>query len=212
MTDPHLITSLPHLDRTYDAAPVAASLIKELPFINDAYRTLIAASPFCVLATCGPDGLDASPRGDGPGFVRVLDEKTLLLPDRRGNFRLDSLRNIIADSRVGLLFLIPGVGETLRVNGRAVISTEPDLLASFAVEGNAPRSVLRITVDTIFFQCARALTRSKLWDPTQYVDRHSLPSTGTLTVAARDSKHDTSEFDASAYDAILTERQKATLY
>lgn len=212
MTEPHLVTSLEHLGQIYDCAPAPASLLKELPVINDAYRALIAASPFCVLSTCGPDGLDASPRGDGPGFVRVVDEKTLLLPDRRGNFRLDSLRNIVTDPRVGLLFLIPGVGETLRINGRAGISIEPALLASFAVDGKAPRSVLQITVDTIFFQCARALTRSRLWDPAHFVDRSTLPSTGTLTVAARDHKRDTTEFDATAYDAILAERQKATLY
>jgi len=212
LSDRHLITSLERLTQVYDVAPAPASLLKELPIINDAYRALIAASPFCVLATSGPDGLDASPRGDGPGFVRVADERTLLLPDRRGNFRLDSLKNILRDPRVGLLFLIPGVGETLRVNGRAMITTNPELLASFAVDDKPLRSVLRITVDTVYFQCARALARSKLWDPGSHVDRKSLPSTGTLTTAARDHKGDATPFDGEAYDAFLAERQKSSLY
>jgi uncharacterized protein len=205
------ITSSEQLEALY-GQPAIGSLLKEIPVINAAYRALIEASPFCVLATSGPEGLDASPRGDAPGFVRVADEKTLLLPDRRGNQRIDSLRNIVRDPRVALLFLIPGVGETLRVNGRGVLTADPAVLLSFAVEGKRPNTVLRVTVDAVYFQCARALARSKLWDPASVVDRKSLPSTGTLTVAARDTKRDTTEFDASAYDAVLEERQKATLY
>lgn len=211
MSDPHVITSMAQLEALY-GQPVLGSVLKEISVINAAYRALIEASPFCVLATCGPEGLDASPRGDAPGFVRVIDEKTLLLPDRRGNQRIDSLRNIVRDPRVALLFLIPGIGETLRVNGRGVLTTDPDVLASFAVGDKLPQTVLRLTVDAIYFQCARALARSKLWDPAHYVDRKSLPSTGTLTVAARDTKGHTATFDAAAYDAALAERQKATLY
>ncbi len=211
MHQPHAIMTIEQLDALY-GAPAIGSILKEIPIINDAYRALIEASPFCVLATSGPEGLDASPRGDAPGFVRVVDEKTLLLPDRRGNQRIDSLRNIVRDPRVALLFLIPGVGETLRVNGRGVLTNDPEVLNSFAVDGKVPNTVLRLTVEAVYFQCARALARSKLWDPASHVDRRSLPSTGTLTVAARDSKRDTTEFDASAYDAVLTERQKATLY
>src|SRR5690606_35579931 len=139
------------------------------------YRALIEAAPFAVLATNGPDGLDCSPRGDGPGFVDVRDETTLLLPDRRGNNRIDSLRNIVHDPRVALLFLIPGMGETLRVNGRASISVDPDLLARFAVSERAPRTVLIISVDTVFFQCSRAILRSHLWNPESHVARASLP-------------------------------------
>ena len=211
MSDPHVITSTAQLEALY-GQPVLGSVLKEIPVINAAYRALIEASPFCILATCGPEGLDASPRGDAPGFVRVVDEKTLLLPDRRGNQRIDSLRNIVRDPRVALLFLIPGIGETLRVNGHGVLTTDPAILASFAVGDKQPQTVLRLTVDAIYFQCARALARSKLWDPAHFVDRKSLPSTGTLTVAARDTKGQTTEFDAAAYDAVLSERQKATLY
>ena len=211
MSDPHVITSTAQLEALY-GQPVLGSVLKEIPVINAAYRALIEASPFCILATCGPEGLDASPRGDAPGFVRVVDEKTLLLPDRRGNQRIDSLRNIVRDPRVALLFLIPGIGETLRVNGHGVLTTDPAILASFAVGDKLPQTVLRLTVDAIYFQCARALARSKLWDPAHFVDRKSLPSTGTLTVAARDTKGQTTEFDAAAYDAVLSERQKATLY
>src|SRR5512147_1284576 len=127
-------------------------------------------SPFAALATSGPEGLDCSPRGDLPGFVRIHDEKTLAMPDRRGNNRIDSLRNIVRDPRVALLFLIPGSGTTFRVNGRAVVSTDPELLASFAVEDHAPRSVIVVTVETAYFQCARAIVRSELWNPARHVD------------------------------------------
>lgn len=211
MSEPHTIKSVTDLEALY-GQPVLGSILKELPVVNAEYAKMIEASPFCVLATSGPEGLDASPRGDMHGLVRVVDEKTLLLPDRRGNQRIDSLRNIVRDPRVGLLFLIPGVGETLRVNGRADLTTDPALCASFAVDGKLPKCVLRITVEAVYFQCARAITRSRLWDPSAHVDRKSLPSTGTLTVAARDFKGRTDAFDAAEYDAVLAERQKATLY
>jgi uncharacterized protein len=211
MSDPHAVTTVAQLETIY-GQPVIGSILKELLVINDAYRALIEASPFCVLATAGPEGLDASPRGDLRGLIRVVDERTLLMPDRRGNQRIDSLRNVVRDPRVALLFLIPGVGETLRVNGRGQLTTDPALRASFAVDGKEPNTVLRITVEAIYFQCARAITRSQLWNPAHHVDRQSLPSTGTLTVAARDFKGRTDEFDAAAYDAALAERQKATLY
>lgn len=211
MADLHAITSMTALEALYGEPP-AASLLKELPVINAEYRAMIEASPFCVLATAGPEGLDASPRGDEGAIVRVLDERTLLLPDRRGNQRIDSLRNIVRDPRVGLLFLIPGVGETMRVNGRAEITADPQLVRAFTVEGKAPRVVIRITVEVVYFQCARAVMRSGLWDPARHVDRKSLPSTGTLTVAARDAKGRDDAFDATAYDAALATRQKATLW
>lgn len=163
--------------------PGEASLVKEADWITPEYRTLIEASPFVVLATGGPEGLDCSPRGDRPGFVRIHDERTLMLPDRRGNDRVDSLRNIIRDPRVGLLFLIPGSGTTLRINGRAAIAADPDLLASFAVENKAPRSVLVVTVETVFFQCARAIVRSELWNPDKRVDPKSLPTPGKILAA-----------------------------
>ena len=178
----HLVTDLAALERIYGTTPSEASLVKETDHIHPVYRALIEASPFAVLATSGPGGLDASPRGDMAGFVAVEDERTLLIPDRRGNNRIDSLRNILADPRVALLFLIPGVGETLRVNRRAAISVDPALLDRFAVDGKAPRSVLVVAVETVYFQCSRAIVRSQLWDPSRHVERSSLPSTGTYKV------------------------------
>lgn len=202
----HHITDLAGLEALY-GSPSAGSLKKEIDYLHPHYQQLIEASPFVVLATQGPDGLDASPRGDPAGFVRVHDEKTVLLPDRRGNNRIDSLRNILHDPRVGLLFLIPGVGETLRVNGRATISTDPDLLASFAINDKAPTTVLVIEVDRVFFQCSRAVLRASLWNPALHRERSSLPSTGTIL-------HDLSnaEINGQQYDQALPERVKSTLY
>ncbi|MCX6023187.1 MAG: pyridoxamine 5'-phosphate oxidase family protein [Chloroflexi bacterium] len=202
----HLITDLADLEALYGEVNEASTL-KEVGYLHPHYRALIAASPFAVLATAGPGGMDASPRGDAPGFVAVEDERTLLLPDRRGNNRADSLRNIIADPRVALLFLIPGVGETLRVNGRAAVSNDPALLQRFAVDGKPPRTVLIITVESAFFQCARAIIRSELWNPARHIPRSALPSTGAIL----------SDLSACAvggpdYDRELAERQRKTLY
>jgi PPOX class probable FMN-dependent enzyme len=201
-----IITDLTTLERLY-GAPSEASIVKEVNHIHPIYRKLIEASPFAVLATSGPGGLDASPRGDGPGFVLVGDEKTLLLPDRRGNNRTDTLRNIIGDPRVALLFLIPGIGETLRVNGRASISIEPALLQRFAVEGKEPRSVLVIAVETVYFQCSRAVVRADLWNPEKYASRAALPSTGAILAALSNAR-----LGGESYDRALPERVKATLY
>ncbi|MBB4038885.1 hypothetical protein GGR34_000514 [Microvirga flocculans] len=206
MPDSHIIASVAELESLY-GAPGEASLQKEIDRIVPEYRAFIEAAPFVALATAGPEGLDCSPRGDGPGFVRVADDKTLLLPDRRGNNRIDSLRNIVRDPRVALLFLIPGIGETLRVNGRAAISTEPGLLDSFAIDGKAPKTVLRIAVESVFFQCARAILRSELWNPQKHVARESLPSAGRILAALSGNR-----FDGEAYDKALPERQKTTLY
>jgi PPOX class probable FMN-dependent enzyme len=202
----HLITDVATLERLY-GHPSGAAVEKEVDYIHPHYRRLIAASPFVVLATSGPEGLDTSPRGDPAGFVMVEDEKTLLIPDRRGNNRVDSLRNIISNPHVALLFLIPGVGETLRVNGRAMISTAPALLDRFAVGGRLPRSVIVVRVDTVFFQCSRAVFRARLWDPAQHIDRASLPSLGTMLADISQSR-----IDAATYDRGLYERLKAQLY
>jgi hypothetical protein len=184
---PHVITTVAELESLY-GIPNEASTVKEVDWLTPHYRAYIEAAPFMALATSGPEGLDCSPRGDKPGFVRVHDDKTLMLPDRRGNNRIDSLRNIVRDPRVGLLFLIPGVGNTLRVNGHAHLSADPDLLESFAVEDKAPRSVTVITVDTVYFQCARALVRSELWNPERHVDPRSLPSAGEILAALSDNR------------------------
>jgi len=202
----HLITTIVDLESLYGEVN-KGSLLKETDRIVPEYRALIEASPFLALATRGPEGLDCSPRGDGPGFVRVEDEKTLLLPDRRGNNRIDSLKNIVRDPGVALLFLIPGIGETLRVNGRAAISVEPSLLESFSVDGKAPRSVIAITVEAVFFQCARAILRSELWNPQKHVARGSLPSAGRILAALSDN-----EVGGDAYDKELPERQRTSLY
>ncbi|MBS0220616.1 MAG: pyridoxamine 5'-phosphate oxidase family protein [Proteobacteria bacterium] len=179
---PDKITTVAELEALY-GQPNEASTVKEVGYVTPHYRAYIEAWPFAVLATGGPEGLDCSPRGDKPGFVRIHDERTLMLPDRRGNNRIDSLRNIVRDPRVALLFLIPGHGNTLRVNGRAHLSVEPSLLASFAVEEKAPRSVMVMTVETIYFQCARALVRSELWNPARHVDPRTLPTAGQILAA-----------------------------
>lgn len=176
------------------------SIAKEAPVITAHYRQFIEAAPFMALATCGPEGMDCSPRGDGPGFVRVADEKTLMIPDRRGNNRIDSLRNILREPKVGLLFLIPGVGETFRVNGRAQVSVDPELLASFEVDGKAPKSVIVVSVESVYFQCSRAILRSRLWDASRHVERKSLPSTGSILAGL------SQQIDGEAYDRELPAR------
>ena len=189
-----VISTLEELEALY-GQPAEPSLVKEVDHVTPHYRALIDASPFVVLATSGPEGLDCSPRGDGPGFVRVHDDRTLMLPDRRGNNRTDSLRNIIRDPRAALLFLIPGSGTTLRVNGRAHLSIEPALLSSFAVEGKAPRSVIVIAVESVYFQCARAIVRSDLWNPDKFVPAACLPTAGQILAALSDDRVGGEEYD-----------------
>lgn len=205
-----MLTTLTDLEAHYGEANERA-LRKEIDYVNADYRRFIESSPFVVLATGGPDGLDCSPRGDAPGFVRILDERTLALPDRPGNNRVDSLRNVVVAPQVGLLFMVPGVGETLRVNGRARVSTDADLLASFAVDGKPPRSVLVIDVESVYFHCSKAIVRSKLWDASQHVERSALPSAGAMLKRVN-AEHYGETFDADLYEANLAERVKATLY
>ncbi len=197
------------LERVYgDLGAVGeASTVKVADHITPHYRTFIAAAPFVSLATVGPEGLDCSPRGDRPGFVRVADPTTLLLPDRRGNNRIDSLRNVVRDPRVGLMFLIPGVGNALRVNGRAVIDDDPDLCASFAVDGKPPRTVMVIRVGEVYFQCARALIRSGLWRADAQVDPKSLPSPGEILAGLSEGR-----VGGTAYDEAWAERARQTLW
>jgi PPOX class probable FMN-dependent enzyme len=204
--EPHTITTVERLEELFGDVG-EASIKKEVSFVHPHYRALIEASPFAVLATSGPGGLDASPRGDPPGFVVVADETTLLIPERRGNNRIDSLRNIVSDPRVALLFLVPGVGETLRVNGQASISTAPDLIERFAMEGKPPKCVIVVKVDTVFFQCARAIHRSRLWQPAPDVAAGTVPSAGQMLAALTHGS-----IDGQTYDRELSARQKATLY
>jgi PPOX class probable FMN-dependent enzyme len=202
----HLVTTMEGLEALY-GEPYGPSIAKEIDHVNASYRAFIEAAPFFALATCGPEGLDCSPRGDARGFVRVLDEKTLLIPDRRGNNRIDSLRNLIRDPRVALLFLIPGVSETLRVIGRAAISADPALAASFIVNDKTPRTVIVVSVDRVYFQCAKALVRSKLWDPAMQIERKTLPSSGTILAEITGGK-----MGGPEHDRGYPERLKATLY
>ena len=205
-TGDHRVTTLEALEALYDK-PYGPAIVKEIDRINPHYRKFIEAAPFFALATSGPDGLDCSPRGDAPGFVRVADEKTLLIPDRRGNNRIDSLRNIITNPRVALLFLIPGVGETIRVIGRASISTDPALTETFIVNGKAPRSVIVVAVERVFYQCTKAIVRSKLWDPARHVDRKSLPSASTIFGEISGGK-----IGGPEHDRAQPQRIKETLY
>jgi len=202
----HEITSIAALEALY-GLPVGGAVSKEVDYIHPHYRAFIEASPFCLIATSGPEGLDCTPRGDPPGFVTVEDERTLLVPDRRGNNRVDSLRNIVRDPRIAMLFLIPGVGETLRVNGRAVISTDPALLDRFVMEGKTPKSVLRVTAEAVYFQCPKALVRSRLWDASRHVAREKLPSAGTILKDIT-----AGQVGGEAYDAAYPQRIKETMY
>lgn len=162
------------------AQPGDKAVRKQLDHIDAHARAFIALSPFMVMATSTKDGADCSPRGDAPGFVQVADERTLLVPDRLGNNRLDSLQNIAANPEVGLLFMVPGVAETLRVNGRAEIVVAPVLLQGLAAHGKAPTSALKIAVREAYFHCGKALIRSDLWNPAKQIERKSFPSLGRI--------------------------------
>jgi PPOX class probable FMN-dependent enzyme len=181
------ITTLADLQALY-GTPGEASLVKETDRIMPAYKTMIDASPFVTLATNGPNGLDCSRRGDAGGVVRVTDEKTVMMPDRRGNNRLDSLRNIVHDPHVALLFLIPGSGNTMRIQGRAKISVKPELLAAYAIEDKEPRCVVVVAVDAIYFQCARAVLRADLCNGCKHVNPRLLPSAGTMLAQTSDGR------------------------
>ncbi len=201
----HIVTTEAELEALY-GLPAGAAVFKEIDHISDHYRAFIEVSPFVILATSGPEGLDCTPRGDPAGFVRVVDRNTVMLPDRRGNNRLDTLRNLVRDPRIGLLFLIPGEGRTLRINGRAVISTDPALCASFAMEDKLPRSVIVVTAERVYFQCPKALIRSQLWDASRHVPAGVLPRSGELIKALQ------ADFDAEKYEREYPQRLKETIY
>jgi uncharacterized protein len=199
------ITTIAELEALY--APVnPTAILKEIDHVSAHYARFIETSPFMILATAGPEGLDCSPRGDPAGFVRIKDDRTLLIPDRKGNNRVDSLRNIIRDPRVALLFLIPGIGNTMRVNGRAAISTDPALCESFAMRGNPATSVIIVMVERVYPQCPKALVRSKLWDASAQIARETLPSMGEMMEALDPG------FDGKAYEAAYPARVERTIY
>jgi PPOX class probable FMN-dependent enzyme len=202
-----VITSLEQLEALYQPAPAPAAMVKVSAAVTPEYARLIAASPFVALATVGPEGIDCSPRGDQPGFVRIHDEGTLMMPDRRGNNRIDSLRNIVRDPRCALLFLIPGSGTTLRANGRAHLTVDPTVLDGFAIEGKPPRSVIVFSIEEIYFQCARAIIRSELWNPERHVAPSSLPSAGEMLSALTNA-----QVGGDSYDKSWPQRAKETLW
>ena len=201
-----IISTLEQLEELY-GLPGETSTVKESDWITPQYRLLIEASRFVALATAGPEGLDCSPRGDAGQAVRIVDERTLMMPDRRGNNRCDSLRNIVRDPRVALLFLIPGSGTTMRLFGQAHLSIDPDLLTSFAVKGQAPCSVIVIKVQSVYFQCARAIVRSELWNPERHVDPNRLPTPGDILAAMSDNR-----VGGRPYDEEWPERAAKTMW
>lgn len=161
--------------------PAAGPIKKDIGRIDEHFAAFIAKSPFALLSTAGAGGTcDVSPRGDGPGFVRVLDEQHVAIPDRPGNRRLDSLTNILETGHAGLLFMIPGVEDTLRMNGKAALTTNAGLLAEMAVNGKTPKLAIILTVEEAYLHCAKAFRRSSLWDPARYLDRAELPSAGCM--------------------------------
>jgi PPOX class probable FMN-dependent enzyme len=204
--EPHQVTTIAELEALY-GAPVGAAVTKEVDFITDEYRAFAERAPFVVVATVGPEGTDCSPRGDPAGFVRVVDRKHLLIPDRPGNNRIDSLRNLVHDPRISLLFLVPGVSETLRINGRARIVVDPALAATFVINGKAPRTLLEVTADRVYFQCAKALIRSRLWSTDAHVPRSALPTCGEILAAISSDA-----FDAAEYDRTYPDRIRQTIY
>jgi PPOX class probable FMN-dependent enzyme len=206
VTDSRPVETLDELHRLY-GEPVPSSITKEVDRLTPLHQRYIEASPFVLLATAGPEGLDCSPRGDPAGFVRVADERTLLMPDRRGNNRIDSLRNIVRDPRVALLFLVPGIGVTLRVNGTARLLTDDDLLAGFAMGDKLPATVIEITAERVYTQCPKALIRSKLWDPSRHRTHDDVPTVGQIM-----EQITAGELDGDAYDAAYPDRLRQSIY
>ena len=202
----HVVKTVEELEDIY-GTPGETSLVKVADRLTPSYGRILDAAPFCALATVGPEGLDCSPRGDAHGLVTVQDSKTLLLPDRRGNNRIDSLRNVVRDPRVALMFLVPGSGNALRINGRAEISVDPEQLERFRVGNSLPRSVLVITVQEVYFQCARAIMRAELWNSEKHVDPSTIPSPGEIL-----GEMSRGSIDASAYDEAWPERAAKTMW
>jgi len=204
-TDAYTVTSLDDLAKIY-AKPLPRTATKETDHITETGRAFIAASPFLILATSNGTTMDCSPKGDAPGFVQLLDDRTLLIPDRPGNNRLDGMKNLLANPKVGIIFLVPGRNGTYRVNGRAKISTDPELMKRFEVGGKPPRVVIVVAVEEAFNHCPKALVRAKLWDAAERPGR--APTHGDFA-AARDGKD---AAYAREYDEKYAERLKTELY
>jgi hypothetical protein len=200
------VRTIEELESLY-GEPVASSIKKEIDHLTHLHRAYVEASPFVVVATSGPGGIDCSPRGDPAGFVRVVDERVLLLPDRRGNNRTDTLHNLVVDPRIALLFFVPGVDITLRVMGTAEISTDMELRESFAMGEKLPTTVIVVTTSAVYTQCPKALIRSHLWDASLHRDASELPSMGELIHAITSG-----EIDGKAFDDAYPERVRQTIY
>ncbi len=201
------ITSIDQLREIYDQ-PKPAPAHKVIDHIDEHVASFIAGSPFVLMSTVSADGrMDVSPKGETPGFIKILDSKTLIFPDRPGNNRIDGLQNIVETGRIGLIFLVPGVRETLRINGSAIVSIDPDLMSKLEIDGKQPRTVTVITVEEVFMHCSRAVIRSNLWDPAAQVERSQLPSMGTILAA-----HTNGIVDQCDYDENLPTRVKENLY
>lgn len=200
------VETVEELEALY-GVPGEASLLKVANRITPQYRRFLEASPFFTLATAGPEGLDCSPRGELGGLFRVIDDRTLAIPDRRGNNRIDSLRNIVRDNRVGMLFLIPGSVTTIRLNGTAIVTADPDLLESFEKDGKLPRSVVVVTVGEIYTQCGRAVLRAKLWEHAHHVDPAAIPTAGNIL-----KEQSSGVFDSETYDKEWAGRAVKTMW
>ena len=200
-----VVTSVEQLNTLY-GEPGEASIVKVTDHLLPEYRRMIEASPFLTLATVGPDGLDCSPRGDAGAVIHIEDARTLMLPDWRGNNRVDSLANIVRDPRVALLFLIPGSNTTMRVNGRAVLRIDEELTQRFTMDGRHPRSVVVITIEEVYSQCARAVLRADLWNPEKFADSTCLPTVGQMLASAKKG------FDGEAYDRDWPGRAAKTMW
>ena len=200
-----VVTSVEQLNALY-GEPGEASIVKVTDHLLPEYRRMIETSPFLTLATVGPEGLDCSPRGDAGAVIHIEDAQTLMLPDWRGNNRVDSLANIVRDPRVALLFLIPGSNTTMRINGRAVLRIDEELTQRFTMDGRHPRSVVVITIEEVYSQCARAVLRADLWNPEKFADTTCLPTVGQMLASAKKG------FDGEAYDRDWPDRAAKTMW
>lgn len=201
----HRLTTEAEIEALY-GEPVKRSITKEIDRLNGPYRRFIELSPFCVIASGGPEGLDATPRGDPAPMVRIVDDCTLMLPDRRGNNRADTLRNLVRDDRIGMIFFVPGSGSTVRVNGRAAVTVDPELLASFEIKGKLPRSVIVISIETVYFHCVKSFHRAGLWEAEGWPDKADVPTPGEMVKAVEP------DFDAVGYDTGYPEHMAKTIY
>lgn len=200
------ITNIAELEKIY-GTPVEAAMVKVLNSLSPSYKRFINAAPFVALASVGLEGLDCSPRGDQKNVVSIADDKTLLLPDWRGNNRIDTLRNIVRDPRVALMFMVPGSDTIMRVNGRAIVTADEEFCTPFEVNGKLPRTVIAIDIGEIYFQCARALKRSQLWAASSQSAALNLPTPGDMLKEVTNG-----EFDGDTYDKGWPERAAKTLW